>query len=148
MRDALDRLDAFVRIAMWYENFLDFLECIDSDWDRGTKDLEAAKKFLKKAMREDDIMRTCIKWMSKQERLTWEYTRDVEEKEKNMDYDELSQWDWFNQKEQDKFYEHFIEPFFEEHPELNPDDDDVFEVVEGTLRDEMYAQDKYECIIL
>lgn len=148
MRTALDRLDTHIRFHLWYENFLDFLECIDKDWDRWTKDLEEAKRFLKKAMRQDELMMICIEWMRKQERLTWEYIRDGYEEECDYDYDKLSQCDWFNQIEHDEFYEHFIEPFFEEHTELNPDDDDVFEVVEETLRDEMYNQDKYECIIL
>ena len=32
---------------MWYENILDFLECIDLDGDRGTEDLEYIKNKLR-----------------------------------------------------------------------------------------------------
>lgn len=31
---------------MWYDSILDFLSCIDLDGEKGTKDLETAKKIL------------------------------------------------------------------------------------------------------
>jgi hypothetical protein len=41
-----------------------------------------------------------------------------------------------------------MDPFFEEHPEYDKEDDDTWDYVDEILRNEMYNQDKYECIIL
>lgn len=97
---------------------------------------------------QEQLQTACKKFVAKTDKLVREYQRDWIELENDWQYERLSESDWFNQKERDKFYEHFIDPFFEEHLELNSDDDNVFKVVEETLREEMYNQDKYECIIL
>lgn len=92
------------------------------------------------------LIEDCKEFVKKTEALRWEYIRD--ESEEGMDYDDLSEYDCFNREEHDRFIEHFMDPFFKEHPEYNKDDDRVYEIVDEELREEMYNQDKYECFII
>lgn len=95
-----------------------------------------------------ELQTACKEFVAKTDKLVREYEREWIELELDWQYDKLSQTDWFNEKEFDKFYEHFVEPFYAEHPEYSEDDYDTDEKVCSVLRDEMYNQDKYECIVL
>lgn len=95
-----------------------------------------------------ELQKACKEFVAKTDKLVREYQRDWLELELDWQYDKLSELDWFNEKEFDKFYEHFVEPFYAEHPEYSEDDYDTDEKVCSVLRDEMYNQDKYECIVL
>lgn len=48
--------------------------------------------------------------------------------------------DWFNHYEHDQFYDNFLEPFIQEHPEYEEVSDEVDEI----LRELMYDMDKYD----
>ena len=96
----------------------------------------------------DELKIACKEFVAKTDKLVREYQRDWIELELDWQYDKLSETDWFNQLEFDKVYEHFIWPFYEEHPEYSEDDYDTDEKVCEVIRDEMYNQDKYECIVL
>ena len=98
--------------------------------------------------KEDKLRYDCKTFVAKTDKLTREYQRDWIELELDWQYDKLSELDWFNEKEFDKFYEHFVEPFYAEHPEYSEDDYDTDEKVCSVLRDEIYNQDKYDCIVL
>ena len=98
--------------------------------------------------KEDKLKYDCKTFVAKTDKLVREYQRDWIELELDWQYDKLSELDWFNEKEFDKFYEHFVEPFYAEHPEYSEDDYDTDEKVCSVLRDEIYNQDKYECIVL
>jgi hypothetical protein len=91
-----------------------------------------------------NLQTACKEFVAKTDKLIREYERYGIELEDDWQYDKLSELDWFIQKEYDKFYEHFVEPFLKEHPEYDEDDENVDEI----LREEMYNQDKYECIVL
>ena len=95
-----------------------------------------------------ELKTACKEFVAKTDKLEREYQRDWIELELDWQYDKLSELDWFNEKEFDKFYVHFVEPFYTEHPEYSEDDYDTDEKVCSVLRDEMYNQDKYECIVL
>lgn len=98
----------------------------------------------------EELKTVCTEWMKTQPDLRREYIREWIALEDDWDYDDLSNSDrfCFNREEHDKFIEHFMDPFFEEHPEYDKEDDDTWDYVDEILRDEMYNQDKYECIIL
>ena len=98
--------------------------------------------------KEDKLKYDCKTFVAKTDKLVREYQRDWIELELDWQYDNLSETAWFNEKEFDKFYEHFVEPFYAEHPEYSEDDYDTDEKVCSVLRDEIYNQDKYECIVL
>lgn len=95
-------------------------------------------------MNKENLKQLCVEFVKNSAPLKREYQRDWIELELDWQYDKLSETDWFIQKEYDKFYEHFVEPFLKEHPEYDEDDENIDEI----LREEMYNQDKYECIIL
>ena len=94
--------------------------------------------------KEDKLRYDCKTFVAKTDKLVREYERYWIELEDDWQYDRLSESDWFIQKEYDKFYEHFVEPFLKEHPEYDEDDENIDDI----LREEMYNQDKYECIVL
>ena len=98
--------------------------------------------------KEDKLKYDCKTFVAKTDKLVREYQRDWIELELDWQYDKLSETAWFNEKEFDKFYEHFVEPFYAEHPEYSEDDYDTDEKVCSVMRDEIYNQDKYECFII
>lgn len=97
---------------------------------------------------EQKIKEACIAFVEKSEPLEWEYERVGMELEEDMNYEELSTLWHFLSQEHDVIYEHFTEPFFEEHKEYDENDDEIFSLVETYLWDTIYKQDKYNCIVL
>ena len=55
-------------------------------------------------------------------------------------YENRWAWDWFNSYEHDSFYEAFVKPFIEQHPEYEDQEDEVDEI----LRELMYDMDLYD----
>lgn len=52
--------------------------------------------------------------------------------------------DWLSHYEQDEFTRHFVEPFFEAHPDRDRDDDDTWIQVNEILRELMHDLDLYD----
>jgi len=57
-------------------------------------------------------------------------------------YDFICCKDWYDQYEQDQFYRTFFEPFVDEHPELEDEED-----LHSALREAMYDCDKFDANI-
>ena len=96
-------------------------------------------------------------WRDYNDYLDWDQVRDFlsycEDRIKEWDYlDPCSYlydwfcfenrwaWDWFNSYEHDSFYEAFVKPFIEQHPEYEDQEDEVDEI----LRELMYDMDLYD----
>ena len=118
-------------------------------------------------MRDETLLNTCKAWMSKQDKLELfrdyrdylepdqvkEFLSYVETEIEKWNllepasylydwfcYENRWAWDWFNSYEHDSFYEAFVKPFIEQHPEYEDQEDEVDEI----LRELMYDMDLYD----
>lgn len=115
-------------------------------------------------MKREELYKICKDWMEKQDKL--ELFRDYDDYfqddtvRKLLDYvegcieewtyldpetyiyDFISDQDWFNSYEQESFDEKFMNPFIEEHPELEDEED-----LSSALREAMYDCDKFDADI-
>jgi hypothetical protein len=90
------------------------------------------------------LIEDCKEFVAKTDKLVREYQREWIELEQDRDYDDLISCSRFNDWEQWEFIEHFVDPFLEKYPEY----EEYADIVDEILREEMYNQDKYECIVL
>jgi len=94
--------------------------------------------------KEDKLKYDCKTFVANTDKLVRMYQREWIELEQDRDYDDLISCSKFNDWEQWEFIEHFVDPFLEKYPEY----EEYADIVDEILREEMYNQDKYECIVL